>query len=58
MSRPKTVRLEVILSSEEIAAIDEFRFRARLPTRNAAAHELLKRGLDDENWQLPYAKSH
>jgi hypothetical protein len=46
--RSRTERLQVILSSEETAAIEEFRFHARMPTRAAAVRELLKRGLDSE----------
>jgi hypothetical protein len=49
MGRPRTERVDIILSSEEIAAIDEFRLNARIPTRAAAVRELLKRGLDEEN---------
>jgi hypothetical protein len=55
---PRTERVGVILSSEEIAAIDEFRFRARIPTRPAAVRELLKRGLDAEKEPPPDAKAH
>jgi hypothetical protein len=42
-----------MLSVEEIAAIDEFRFRTRMPTRTAAVRELLKRGLDAEKRSPP-----
>jgi hypothetical protein len=38
-------RLQVMLSPEELAAIDDFRFRHRMPTRAAAVRELLKLGL-------------
>jgi hypothetical protein len=48
MDRSRTERLQVFLSSEEIVAIDEFRFRVRIPTRAAAVRELLKRGLNSE----------
>ena len=57
MGRPRTERVTVSLSSEEIAAIDEFRMRARIPTRPAAVRELLKRGLDAQNRPPPNAKS-
>ncbi|WP_456748900.1 hypothetical protein [Bradyrhizobium sp. USDA 4354] len=39
-------RLQVMLSPEELAAIDDFRFKHRMPTRAAAVRELLKFGLD------------
>ena len=38
-------RLQVMLSPEELAALDDFRFRHRMPTRAAAVRELLKLGL-------------
>ena len=57
MGRPRTERVAVILSSEEIAAIDEFRFCARIPTRPAAVRELLKRGLEEENSPPPRVKA-
>jgi hypothetical protein len=38
-------RLQVMLSPEELAAIDDFRFKHRMPTRAAAVRELLKLGL-------------
>jgi len=41
----RTERLQLILSTDELAAIDEFRFANRLPTRAAAIRELLRRGL-------------
>ena len=38
-------RLHIMLSPEELSAIDDFRFRHRMPTRAAAVRELLKLGL-------------
>ena len=38
-------RLQVMLAPEELAALDDFRFRHRMPTRAAAVRELLKLGL-------------
>jgi hypothetical protein len=43
--RERTKRLQVILSAEELAAVDEFRFGNRLPSRAAAVRELMRRGL-------------
>lgn len=34
-----------MLSPEELVALDDFRFRYRMPTRAAAVRELLKLGL-------------
>jgi len=38
-------RLQVMLSPEELTALDDFRFKHRMPTRAAAVRELLKMGL-------------
>jgi len=38
-------RLQIMLSPEELAAVDDFRFHRRMPTRAAAVRELLRLGL-------------
>lgn len=38
-------RLQVMLNAEELAAIDNWRFEKRMPSRAAAVRELLRRGL-------------
>jgi len=38
-------RLQVMLSPDELTAVDDFRFQHRMPTRAAAVRELLKLGL-------------
>jgi hypothetical protein len=38
-------RLQIMVSPEELQAIDDFRFQHRMPTRAAAVRELLKMGL-------------
>jgi hypothetical protein len=38
-------RLQIMLSPEELALLDDFRFKHRMPTRAAAVRELLKMGL-------------
>ena len=45
MSDIRGERLQVMLSPEELTAIDDFRFKHRMPTRAAAVRELLKLGL-------------
>jgi hypothetical protein len=45
MNDLRVERLQVMLSPEELAAVDDFRFRHRMPTRAAAVRELLKLGL-------------
>jgi hypothetical protein len=38
-------RLQVMLAPEELTAVDDFRFKHRMPTRAAAVRELLRLGL-------------
>jgi hypothetical protein len=45
MTDTRGERLQVMLSPEELAAVDDFRFKHRMPTRAAAVRELLKLGL-------------
>lgn len=45
MTDTRGERLQVMLSPEELAAVDDFRFKHRMPTRAAAVRELLKFGL-------------
>jgi hypothetical protein len=45
MNDARGERLQVMLSPEELAALDDFRFKHRMPTRAAAVRELLKLGL-------------
>lgn len=41
-------RLQIMLSEDELRALDDFRFKFRMPTRAAAVRELLKLGLASE----------
>lgn len=43
-------RLQIMLTEEELAVIDDWRFARRMPTRAAAVRELLKRGLAAEGF--------
>lgn len=43
-------RLQIMLSNEELAALDDWRFKRRMPSRAAAIRELLKRGLAAEGF--------
>jgi hypothetical protein len=45
IERERTERLQVILPIDELAAIEEYRYQARMPSRAAAVRELLRRGL-------------
>ena len=43
-------RLQIMLSGDELSALDDFRFKGRMPSRAAAVRELLKRGLAAEGF--------
>jgi hypothetical protein len=42
------VRLQIMLTDEELEALDDWRFSRRMPSRASAVRELLKRGLAAE----------
>jgi len=46
-------RLQIMLDSDELRALDDFRFGNRMPSRAAAVRELLRRGLAGEGYPLP-----
>ena len=52
-------RLQLMLTEGELVALDDWRFKKRMPSRAAAIRELLKRGLAAEGFDIanPRAKS-
>lgn len=51
-------RLQIMLSEDELLALDDFRFSNRMPSRAASVRELLRRGLISEGYSItPGAKS-
>jgi len=45
-------RLQVMLTEEEVVALDDWRFKTRMPSRASAIRELLLRGLTAEGFAL------
>jgi hypothetical protein len=45
-------RLQIMLTDAELAAIDDWRFGRRMPSRASAVRELLKRGLSADGFPL------
>ena len=43
-------RLQIMLTREELRAVDTWRFEKRMPSRASAIRELLKRGLAAEGF--------
>ncbi len=50
LRRPE--RLQIMLNPEELTAIDDWRFKKRMPSRAAAVRELLRRGLAAEGFAV------
>jgi len=50
MAKERGERLQIMLSAEELVALDDFRFKRRMPSRASAVRELLKRGLAAEGF--------
>jgi hypothetical protein len=49
-NRVRDERLQIMLSAEELVALDDFRFKKRMPSRASAIRELLRRGLAAEGF--------
>ena len=50
LNRPE--RLQIMLAEDELAALDDWRFSKRMPSRAAAIRDLLRRGLAAEGVDL------
>ncbi|MGX7872878.1 hypothetical protein ACVDG5_008650 [Mesorhizobium sp. ORM6] len=48
LERPE--RLQIMLTHDELAALENWRFDKRMPSRSAAVRELLRRGLASEGF--------
>ena len=51
-AQDRNTRLQIMLQDQELAAIEEWRFTKRMPSRAAAVRELLRRGLSAEGFAL------
>jgi hypothetical protein len=45
-------RLQIMLTEDELAVVDDWRFERRMPSRAAAIRELLQRGLAAEGFAI------
>lgn len=45
-------RLQIMLTAQELEALDNWRFSKRMPSRASAVRELLRRGLVSEGFDL------
>ncbi|GGE35726.1 hypothetical protein GCM10011360_24470 [Primorskyibacter flagellatus] len=49
-SSKRLERLQIMLTDDELRALDDWRFKLRMPSRSAAVRELLRRGLAAEGY--------
>jgi len=56
-TRMRAEPLQIMLDPEELAAVDDFRFKKRMPSRASAVRELLKRGLAAERFLTAEART-
>ena len=52
MGRERLVRLQIMLNSDELESIENWRFKTRMPSRAAAVRELMRRGLAAEGFKV------
>jgi hypothetical protein len=52
MALGRVERLQIMLTEDELAALDDWRFVRRMPSRAAAIREILRRGLAAEGFVL------
>jgi hypothetical protein len=55
MGEDRGERLQIMLTEEELKALDDWRFGKRMPSRAAAIRELLRRGLSAEGFSAAEA---
>jgi hypothetical protein len=56
-AEPRGERLQIMLTLEELAALDQWRFSRHMPSRAAAIRELLRRGLAAEGFDISDGKT-
>ena len=52
MGRERLVRLQIMLDDAELEAIENWRFKSRMPSRAATVRELMRRGLSAEGYKI------
>jgi hypothetical protein len=58
MARDRLIRLQIMLDNEELNAIENWRFRTRMPSRAAAVREIMRRGLAAEGFKIASSGVH
>jgi len=48
----REIRLQIMISPDELEAVETWRFQSRMPSRASAVRELLRRGLVAEGFKI------
>ena len=48
----RSMRLQIMLDAAEVAALEDWRFKRRMPSRASAVREIIRRGLTAEGFEL------
>jgi hypothetical protein len=56
-AEPRGERLQIMLTLDELTALDQWRFSRHMPSRAAAIRELLRRGLAAEGFDISDGKT-
>lgn len=51
-AKHRSIRLQIMLDGAEVAALEDWRFKRRMPSRAAAVREIIRRGLAAEGFEL------
>lgn len=51
-NRNRAIRLQIMLDGDEVAAIEDWRFKKHMPSRASAVREIIRRGLAAEGFKL------
>jgi hypothetical protein len=54
-NRNRAIRLQIMLDGDEVAAIEDWRFKKHMPSRASAVREIIRRGLAAEGFELAKA---
>jgi len=51
-AKHRSIRLQIMLDAAEVEALEDWRFRRRMPSRASAVREIIRRGLAAEGFEL------
>ncbi len=54
-ARNRSIRLQIMLDETEVAALEDWRFKKRMPSRASAVREIIRRGLAAEGFDIAAA---